>query len=133
MDYGRARGQLDVTVVLSVRASPPWSPNHCSISPFNRSFPIVVHPSPMSSSLFHNHRNPFPSPPHFFRSFLLSIRLLFLFPSISHSSDAVCSIFTIETPALPSSCCPRNSYSSHATLSISLSPSPSFSPCPCPL
>lgn len=31
MDYGRARGQLDVTVVLSVRASPPWSPAHCSI------------------------------------------------------------------------------------------------------
>lgn len=31
MDYGRARGQLDVTVVLSVRASPPWSPAHRSI------------------------------------------------------------------------------------------------------
>lgn len=33
MDYGRARGQLDVTVVLSVRASPPWSPAHCPILP----------------------------------------------------------------------------------------------------
>lgn len=38
MDYGRARGQLDVTVVLSVRASLPWSPQ--LIVPFRH---LIVH------------------------------------------------------------------------------------------
>lgn len=38
MNYGRARGQLDVTVVLSVRASPPWSPR--LIVPFRH---LIVH------------------------------------------------------------------------------------------
>lgn len=57
MDYGRARGQLDVTVVLSVRASPPWSPR--LIVPFRH---LIVHSYRRASitdvivALFHNHR-----------------------------------------------------------------------------